>query len=374
MKLPFSSFEKPLNKSFITVESLNKNFGATQAVHSVSFEIDQGEFFAFLGPSGCGKTTLLRLLAGFENPTTGRVIIDNVDITNCPPYQRPVNMMFQSYALFPHMSVYQNVAFGLRQEKLPQKVIHERVCEGLELVQMTGYINSDTQRLSGGQCQRVALARILVKRPKLLLLDEPLAALDRRLREQTQMELVRIQKQVGITFIMVTHDQEEAMSMATRLAVMKDGTIEQIGTAYDLYEFPNSKYVANFLGNNNFFYGTVVEDEVDHIVVQTEDSDLLLYITHAATIPLGTEVTIAIRPEKVTLSSTPSRAKTNCLKGKVKNITYRGAHSIYDIQSSSGEVIKASVPNRLRLSELGISSNEDIFASWCSESGVVLVR
>lgn len=291
-------WQDPRAKPYITIENVTKNFGSTVAVRGVSLSIYKGELFSLLGGSGCGKTTLLRLLAGFEKPTSGRLYIDDVDVTDMPAYERPVNMMFQSYALFPHMTVAQNVAFGLRQERLATKIIRERVKEGLDLVQMSPLAERKPHQLSGGQRQRVALVRSLVKQPKLLLLDEPLAALDKGLRERTQFELVNIQERVGITFIMVTHDQEEAMTMSSRIGVMEEGRIRQIGAPHDVYEFPNSRMVAEFIGTINIFEGVVVEDEPDHVLIDSEASGCQLYVTHSAAVPVGAQVAVAVRPKK----------------------------------------------------------------------------
>src|SRR5690554_5131666 len=256
---------------FVRVEDVVKIFDDTVAVQSVSLSVRRHEVFALLGSSGCGKSTLLRMLAGFEEVTSGRIYLDNEDITSLPPYRRPVNMMFQSYALFPHMTVEANVAFGLKQEGVPRNEIHDRVFEALDLVQMAGYSRRKPNQLSGGQQQRVALARSLVKRPKLLLLDEPMSALDKQIRQKTQVELVKILEQVGVTCIMVTHDQEEAMTMADRIAVMTGGQIVQLGTPYDVYAFPNSRFVASFIGSTNLFTGEIVVDEADHVEIHSED-------------------------------------------------------------------------------------------------------
>lgn len=357
---------------YIQIENISKNFGAVQAVKNVSLSIYKGELFSLLGGSGCGKTTLLRLLGGFETPTSGRILIDGVDITNWPPYRRPVNMMFQSYALFPHMSVYQNIAFGLRQEPLSNNALHQRVKEGLELVQMAPYANRKPNELSGGQRQRVALARSLVKQPKLLLLDEPLAALDKKLREQTQFELVNIQERVGITFIVVTHDQEEAMTMSSRMAVMEEGCIRQVGVPHDIYEYPNSRFVAGFIGSTNMFEGIVVEDEPDHVLVESHEAGCFLYITDTATLPIGSHVAVAIRPEKVMISITPVTGKYNTCKGIVKEIAYLGDLSIYHVRLESGKMVQAALPNLLRLSERDVKWDDEVYLYWRAENGVML--
>lgn len=365
-------WQDPNVSPYIQIENISKNYGPTQAVKGVSLSIYKGELFSLLGGSGCGKTTLLRLLAGFETPTSGRILIDGIDVTKWPPYERPVNMMFQSYALFPHMTVYQNIAFGLKQEKLSKAQIHERVQWGLELVQMLDYANRKPHQLSGGQRQRVALVRSLVKQPKLLLLDEPLAALDKKLREQTQFELVNIQESVGITFILVTHDQEEAMTMSTRMAVMEEGRIRQIGVPHDVYEFPSSRYVAEFIGTNNIIQGLVVEDEPDHVLIETPEAGCLIYATHAASMPIGSHVAVAIRPEKVMISPTPPAGNRNCTKGVVREIAYLGDMSIYYVQLESGKIIQSSLPNLLRLSERDVKWDDEVYLFWRAENCVVL--
>ncbi|MBY0462174.1 MAG: polyamine ABC transporter ATP-binding protein [Alphaproteobacteria bacterium] len=365
-------WQDPNEKPYIQIENISKNYGAIQAVRGVSLSIYKGELFSLLGGSGCGKTTLLRMLAGFETPTAGRILIDGIDVTNWAPYQRPVNMMFQSYALFPHMTVYQNIAFGLKQEKLNKAQIHERVQWGLDLVQMLGFAHRKPHQLSGGQRQRVALVRSLVKQPKLLLLDEPLAALDKKLREQTQFELVNIQESVGITFVLVTHDQEEAMTMSTRMAVMEEGKIRQIGVPHDVYEFPSSRYVAEFIGTNNIIEGLVVEDEPDHVLIESLEAGCFVYATHAASMPIGSQVAIAIRPEKVMISATPPAGNRNCTKGVVREIAYLGDMSIYYVELESGKVIQSSLPNLLRLSERDVKWDDEVYLFWRAENGVVL--
>jgi putrescine transport system ATP-binding protein len=365
-------WQDPTEEPYIRLENVSKDFDGVPAVDSVSLSVYQGEFFSLLGGSGCGKTTLLRMLAGFEKPTSGKIYIDGIDMSDRPPYQRPVNMMFQSYALFPHMTVEQNVAFGLRQENTPPKELKERVKDVLELVHMTPYIKRKPHQLSGGQRQRVALARSLVKQPKLLLLDEPLAALDRKLREQTQFELVNIQERVGITFIMVTHDQEEAMTMSTRMTVMQNGRLSQVGTPTQLYEFPNSLYVADFIGAINVFEGLVVEDEHDHVLVQSPQAGCDLYISHSASAPVGSQVNVAIRPEKIMVSTAPIESERNCTKGIIREIAYLGDVSIYHVELISGKRIMATLPNLVRLSEHPVNWDDEVYLYWRAENGIIL--
>ena len=365
-------WQDPSHEPFIKIDNLSKNFGSTVAVKNVSLSIYRGEFFCLLGGSGCGKSTLLRILAGLETPSTGKIFIDGVDITSIPPYKRPVNMMFQSYALFPHMTVYDNIAFGLKQENMDKKTIDEKVIEGLELVQMVSFRHRKPDQLSGGQKQRVALARSLVKRPKVLLLDEPLGALDKKLREQTQFELANIQEKVGITFIMVTHDQEEAMTMASRIGVMDAGIIKQVGIPHDVYEYPNSRFMAEFIGSVNIFEGLVLEDAADHVIVESTDAQCDLVVSHAASAPLGSQVSVAIRPEKIMLSKVSPGTNHNCTKGIVKEIAYLGDMSIYYIQLSSGRIVQAALSNMWRLNERDIQWEEEVFLYWRAENGVVL--
>lgn len=366
-------WQDPNAKPYVIIENINKNFGTTVAVKNLSLSIYRGELFALLGGSGCGKSTLLRILAGLEHPSSGKIIIDDVDITELPPYKRPVSMMFQSYALFPHMNVEENISFGLKQERLSRKQIQERVEEVLDLVQMRKYKHRKPEHLSGGQQQRVALARSLAKRPKLLLLDEPLGALDKKLREKTQFELVNIQERVGITFIMVTHDQEEAMTMSSRIGIMDEGKIRQIGKPHDIYEFPSSRFVAEFIGSMNMFEGVVTEDEPDHVLIESQEAGCQLYVTHAASVPLGASVTVALRPEKVMISTTPNpNLGRNCTKGIVREIAYLGDISIYHVQLESGKIVQASLPNLLRFSERDVKWDDEVYLYWRPENGVVL--
>lgn len=359
---------------YIEIDGLVKNFGPVQAVKDVSLSIYKGEFFSLLGGSGCGKTTLLRMLAGFEQPTHGHIYIDGIDVTNVPAYKRPVNMMFQSYALFPHMTVYQNIAFGLQQDNFSKTQIYERVMDALRLVRMEQFADRKPHQMSGGQRQRVALARSLVKRPKLLLLDEPLAALDKNLREQTQFELVNIQESLGVTFIMVTHDQEEAMTMSTRMAIMDEGHIRQIGAPHDIYEYPQSRYVAEFIGSMNIIEGVVAEQTDEYVDIDSQELEgITLRVTDSQILPLGTRVAVAIRPEKVKISlQEPKNKNANCVKGFVKEIAYLGDMSVYYVEVPSGDVMQAALPNLLRLSERDVKWDDEVYLTWGADNSVIL--
>jgi len=312
------------------------------------------------------------MLAGFESPTSGKIFIDGIDMTDTPAYKRPVSMVFQSYALFPHMTVEQNVAFGLIQDGISKEEIRERVSEYLELVQMSGYERRKPDQLSGGERQRVALARSLVKQPKLVLLDEPLAALDKKLRERTQLELVNIQEKVGVTFIMVSHDQEEAMTMSSRIGLMNEGRILQVGGPTEIYEYPNSKYVANFIGSVNLFDGITVEEKSDHIIVKSTAMEKNLYISHSASVPVGAQVSVAIRPEKVMLTEHQPKGEFNWANGVIEDIIYLGDVSIYHVRLQSGTIISATVANSMRAAERPFQWEDNVFLYWKPENGIIL--
>jgi putrescine transport system ATP-binding protein len=359
---------------FVQMVGVGKKFGETVAVRQVDLSVKKGELFALLGSSGCGKSTLLRMLAGFESVTEGQILIDGEDLATLPPYRRPVNMMFQSYALFPHMTVEGNVAFGLKQEGCRKDEIIERVAKVLDLVQMTRFTKRKPHQLSGGQQQRVALARSLVKRPKLLLLDEPMSALDKQIRQRTQVELVNILDQVDVTCIMVTHDQEEAMTMADRIAVMSEGQIVQIGSPHQVYEYPNSRFSAEFIGSTNLFDGRTVEDAADHVLIESPDLDQPLYINHGITGPLGMPVGVSIRPERVTLRRQRPEGAYNWAAGVVSHIAYMGSYSLYHVTLASGKTVVANVSS-LVLSEMGTPRiDERVVVSWSPSSGVVLTQ
>jgi putrescine transport system ATP-binding protein len=353
---------------YISIDSVTKKFGDFVAVNDVSLKVYRGELFCLLGGSGCGKTTLLRMLAGFEEPS-----IDGVDMTGIPPYERPVNMMFQSYALFPHMTVEQNVAFGLKQDGLPKREIATRVADMLNLVKLAQFAKRKPHQLSGGQRQRVALARSLVKRPKLLLLDEPLGALDKKLREHTQFELVNLQEQLGVTFMVVTHDQEEAMTLSTRIGVMEAGRIVQIGTPKDIYEYPNCKFVAEFIGNVNMFQGQMIEDEPDHVRIATPEMESTIYVNHGVSAASDAVVWAAVRPEKIQLSVEPPQQTDNVTRGVVKEIAYMGDMSVYLVQLSSGKMMRVTQPNAHRHAD-DITWDQQVYLHWHASSPVVLIE
>jgi putrescine transport system ATP-binding protein len=359
---------------YVRIERMTKKFGDFTAVHDVSLKIYQGEIFCLLGGSGCGKTTLLRMLAGFETPTSGTAYIDGEDMAGIPPYERPANMMFQSYALFPHMTVEKNVGFGLEQEGLAREEIRKRVADMLDIVKMGPYAKRKPHQLSGGQRQRVALARSLIKRPKLLLLDEPLGALDRKLREHTQFELVNIQERLGVTFVVVTHDQEEAMTLASRIGVMNHGEIVQVGTPTDIYEYPNSKFVADFIGSVNMFEGRLIEDEPDHVRIESEDLGGTFFIDHGVSAAPGAIVWVALRPEKISLAREAPAGKENVARAVVKEIAYMGDLSIYITQLTSGKMVRITQPNTVRHPEDRITWDEQVYLHWHPSSGVVVTQ
>ncbi|MBZ9784956.1 polyamine ABC transporter ATP-binding protein [Pseudomonas sp. REP124] len=356
----------------VKIDRVTKKFDETVAVDDVSLEIKKGEIFALLGGSGSGKSTLLRMLAGFERPTEGRIFLDGVDITDMPPYERPINMMFQSYALFPHMTVAQNIAFGLKQDKLPAAEIDARVADMLKLVQMTQYAKRKPHQLSGGQRQRVALARSLAKRPKLLLLDEPMGALDKKLRSQMQLELVEIIERVGVTCVMVTHDQEEAMTMAERIAIMHLGWIAQIGSPIDIYETPTSRLVCEFIGNVNIFDGEVIDDAEGHATITCKDLDRQIYVGHGiSTSVQDKSVTYAIRPEKLLVTPTMPTCEYNWSSGKVHDIAYLGGHSVFYVELPSGKIVQSFVANAERRGARP-TWGDQVYVWWEDDSGVVL--
>ena len=368
----------PGSKPFVRISGVTKKFGDVAAVHEVSLDIYKGELFCLLGGSGSGKSTLLRMLAGFEEPTAGTIEIDGQSMAGVPPYRRPVNMMFQSYALFPHMSVEQNIAYGLKRDRLGRGEIEDRVAELLKLVKLEDFRKRKPHQLSGGQRQRVALARSLAKRPKLLLLDEPLGALDKKLREETQFELVKIQESLGVTFIVVTHDQEEAMSLATRIGVMNQGEIVMVGEPTEVYEFPNSRFVAGFIGSVNLVEGTVTEDEPDHVRIHSAELGADIHVDHGVDCAPDQILWWAIRPEKIMLSRdkpgddlAPDGA--NRVHGVVEDIAYLGDMTIYQVRLDNGKYLRASKANMLRGDSEAISWDEPVWASWSGSAGSVLV-
>ena len=359
-------------ESYVRIAGVSKRFGDFVAVDEVSLEVQRGEIFCLLGGSGSGKTTLLRLLAGFEVPSAGTIHIDGQDMSAVPPYQRPVNMMFQSYALFPHMTVEKNVAFGLEQENLSRAQIRQRVGEILEIVKMSGFLARKPHQLSGGQKQRVALARALAKRPKLLLLDEPLAALDRKLREHTQFELLNIQKQLGVTFIVVTHDQQEAMTLATRMGVMNHGKIAQVGTPADIYECPATKFVADFIGSVNMFEGEVLEGTPRS--VRSRELGTTIPVGPGVAVSPGATVWIALRPEKIHISKAPPQSNGSGAHGRVTEVAYLGDMSVYLIEIESGKTLRVTRPNVIRSPEDRVAAGDPVYLSWHDSSPLVLTQ
>jgi putrescine transport system ATP-binding protein len=356
--------------AYLRLEGLTKRFGAVTAVDSVTLDIPRGEIFALLGSSGCGKSTLLRMLAGFETPSAGAIYLDGRDIASFPPYERPINMMFQSYALFPHLSVADNIAFGLRRMGMPKDEITQRVKEMLDLVQLGSFAERKPHQLSGGQQQRVALARSLARKPQLLLLDEPLGALDKKLREQTQFELVNIIESIGVTCVMVTHDQDEAMTMANRIAIMSKGQILQMGNPREVYETPNCRFVADFIGDVNLLEGELTLDESGRCEVTTEHT--VVQVGHGITGSLGMLVAVAIRPEKMHISLQAPAQQHNQIQGKVHEIAYSGSYSTYEVLVADKTKLKVTQANVSRHDPGHISWGDTVYCWWDETASVVL--
>ena len=373
---PLAADAKPWRSSeetpFIKLRNITKVFGDFTAVDDVSLDIYKSELFCLLGGSGSGKSTLLRMLAGFELPTSGTIEIDGQDMAGVPAYARPTNMMFQSYALFPHMTVEKNVAYGLMRDGVSKAEVKSQVDDMLALVQMSELAKRKPHQLSGGQKQRVALARSLIKRPKVLLLDEPLGALDKKLREETQFELVNIQESLGITFIVVTHDQEEAMTLATRIGVMDQGRIVQIGEPEEVYEYPNSRFVADFIGSVNMFEGRVIEDDDDFVRIQSEDAGCEIYVSHGVSCSPNQTLWFAIRPEKLEITKKKPKGSTNIISGIVEDIAYLGNLSTYRIRLDSGKIMRMTRTNRARSDEDKITWEDKVYITWDDKAGVVL--
>jgi putrescine transport system ATP-binding protein len=357
----------------IVINGVSKAYGAFTAVDNISLSIYKGEMFALVGASGCGKTTLLRMLAGFASQTSGQITIDGVEMAGVPPHERPVNMMFQSYALFPHMTVEKNVGYGLKRMPLDGAVKKQRVKDALDMVQLGHLAQRKPHQLSGGQRQRVALARSLIRRPKVLLLDEPLSALDKKLREKTQFELMDLQHQVGITFIVVTHDQDEAMALATRIAVMDRGKVVQVGTPSEIYEFPQNRFVADFVGTTNLFEGTVTTCEPGLITVNCSETGCDLVVDDVGRFAPGQKVWVALRPEKIRLSKEPSPAgRINQLKGMVWELGYLGNRSTYQIKTATGKIVTVFAQNERRTAEWTIDWSDEVYVTWTADAAVLL--
>lgn len=373
LKRTFAPWEDPNAKPFIEFRNVTKKFGDFVAVDNLTLTIYEREFYALLGPSGCGKTTMMRMIAGFEDPTDGEVLLDGQSLAGVPPYRRPINMMFQSYALFPHMSVETNIGFGLRQDRMPKDQIETRVREMLKLVKLEAFAKRKPHQLSGGQRQRVALARSLAKQPKVLLLDEPLGALDRKLREETQFELTDLQEKLGITFLIVTHDQEEAMTVADRIAIMDHGKVIQVATPSQVYEQPNSRYVADFVGDINIIEGKVADITDGHVTLETTHGPI--EAAFDGTISKGDTAWFAIRPEKMRLSmEQPAETATNCISGEVWDIAYLGDMSIYHVHLGDGQTLKSAQANVTRLISRPITWEDNVWLSWGRDAGIVLTK
>lgn len=370
----FAPWNDPAEKPLIRFENVTKRFGTFTAIDDLDLNIYRKEFFALLGPSGCGKTTLMRMLAGFETPSVGKIYVDDVDMAPIPPNKRPVNMMFQSYALFPHLTVEDNIAFGLRRSKMPKEQIPDRVSEMLRLTQLERFAKRKPHMISGGQRQRVALARSLAKAPKLLLLDEPLGALDRKLREETQFELMDIQEKTGTTFVIVTHDQEEAMTVASRVAVMDHGKIIQVDTPAGIYEQPNSVYVADFIGDVNIIEGTATPLGEGKVSIRYAEEAPAITAAAPDGIGNGQRVSFAIRPEKIFVGTEPDTTRTNQVKGKIIDIAYLGNVSTYHLELPGGQKFSAQMTNSRRLARRDFTWEDEVWLSWTETAGLVLTK
>jgi len=359
---------------FIRISNLTKKFGDFVAVDNVSLDIYSQELFCLLGGSGCGKSTLLRMLAGFETPTSGRIEIDGQDMAGISAFARPTNMMFQSYALFPHMSVEKNIAYGLLRDGVAKSEVADRVNEMIKLVQLDTFEKRKPDQLSGGQKQRVALARSLIKRPKLLLLDEPLGALDKKLREETQFELINIQENLGVTFIVVTHDQEEAMTLSSRIGVMDQGEIVQVGEPHDIYEYPQSRFVADFIGSVNIFEGRVTQDAKNYVRIHSKEANCDIHVAHGVSCTENQKLWLAVRPEKLEITLKKPAGKYNIVKGVVDEIAYMGNLSVYRIKLASGKIIRITRSNRARRDSYQITWGDAVYLKWDDTAGVVLAQ
>ncbi len=371
-KTVFEPWDEPNEQPIIQFKNVTKRFGSFTAIEDLTLDIYRKEFFALLGPSGCGKTTLMRMLAGFETPTEGSILLDNKDIAAVPPNKRAVNMMFQSYALFPHLTVFENIAFGLRRSNMPKADIPGRVEEMLRLTQLMPFAKRKPHQISGGQRQRVALARSLAKAPKLLLLDEPLGALDKKLRNDTQFELMDIQEKTGTTFVIVTHDQEEAMTVASRVAVMDQGRIVQVSTPDRIYESPNSVYVADFIGDINLIKGKAYHVAGEQSEIHWAEGQAPILATSATPCPDGADVTFAIRPEKVAISAERPEDMANAVSGKILDIAYLGNISTYHVELPSGDIVKAQATNTRRVARRRFTWEDEVWLSWTDTAGLIL--
>ncbi|MGD9917320.1 MAG: ABC transporter ATP-binding protein [Paenirhodobacter sp.] len=365
-------WDDPAVAPFLQIRNVTKRFGSYTAVNDVSLDIYRGELFCLLGGSGCGKSTLLRMLAGFETPTSGQILIDGEDMSGVPPYLRDTNMMFQSYALFPHMSVEKNIAYGLKRDGVKRAEVATRVTEMLSLVQLDGLAGRKPHQLSGGQRQRVALARALIRKPKLLMLDEPLGALDKKLREETQRELIKIQESLGVTFVVVTHDQEEAMTLSTRLGVMTAGEIMQIGTPHDVYEYPQSRFVADFIGSVNLFEGRIAGDYEDHATIHSPDTESDILVSHGISGVKGQAVAVALRPEKIAIERRLPETLPNRLRARVDDVSYMGNLSVFHVTLPTGKPVKVTQTNRLRSDDDAIRAGEEVEIGWDGAASVVV--